>query len=57
MFEDLLKSEVQILVYDTKGKPYTHMWFKNLFNVFFFGLVVWFFKSIGEKDPKNKVLF
>ena len=55
LFEDLLKSEFQIPVYDTKGKPYTHMWMKNLFNIFFFGLTVWFLKSFAESSPKNKV--
>jgi hypothetical protein len=33
------------------------MWMKNLFNIFYFALTVWFFYSLGEKDPKNKVLF
>jgi cell division protein FtsW (lipid II flippase) len=32
------------------------MWMKNLFNIFFFGLTVWFFKSYADSDPKNKVI-
>lgn len=33
------------------------MWFKNLFNIFFFGLTIWFFQSVSEKDPKAKIIF
>ena len=33
------------------------MWFKNLFNIFFFGLTIWFFQSLAEADPKNKIYF
>jgi len=33
------------------------MWMKNLFNLFFFGLTIWFFESLANNDPKNKVLF
>lgn len=32
------------------------MWLKNWFNIFFFALTVWFFKSVSDIDPKNKVL-
>lgn len=32
------------------------MWMKNLFNIFFFGVTVWFFKSISDIDPKTKVM-
>lgn len=42
-------------MYDTKGKPYTHMWMKNLFNVMFLCVTIWFFKELEKKDPKNKV--
>ncbi len=32
------------------------MWMKNLFNVFFFGVTVWFLNAFASSDPKNKVI-
>ena len=31
------------------------MWMKNLLNIFFFGLTIWFFDSLASSNSKNKI--
>ncbi len=56
LFEDLLKSEIDILIYDTKGRPYAHTMLKFIYMLFTVGAAIWSLYALRKYDPKNGIL-
>ena len=56
LFEDLLKTEIDIAIYDTKGRPFAHAVLKWFWGMLSVGAVMWGFYALREYDPKNGVL-
>jgi hypothetical protein len=56
LFEDLLKTELDILIYDTKGRPYAHNLLKFFYLLLTVSAGVWSIYALRKHDPKNGVL-
>jgi len=56
LFEDLLKSEINILIYDTKGKGYFWQVFSLLYKIFSICLAFYGVKMLIDYDSKYKIL-
>lgn len=56
LFEDLLKSQIDILIYDTKGKPYAHFLLKILYIWLSLAASYWSIQAFRDYNPKNGVL-
>jgi hypothetical protein len=56
LFEDLLKTELQIAIYDTKGKPFTWQMLKFIYMLLTVGTSIWGIDLLIQADPRNKVL-
>jgi hypothetical protein len=56
LFEDLLKSELTIVIYDTFGRPFRWQLLKFVYMLLTVGLALWGIDLLVQADPRNKVL-
>lgn len=56
LFEDLLKSELTITIYDTLGKPFRWQMLKLIYMLLTVGTSLWGIDLLVQADPRNKVL-